>query len=95
MKNRLRVFENRVLRRTFVPKREEVTGGWRTLPDEGLHNVYTQPNIIRVIKLKRIKCERQVVRMGKMINEYKTLVGKREGKRPLGRTKLIWRIILE
>jgi hypothetical protein len=53
--HRLRVFENRVLRRIFCPKRDEVTGDWRKLPNEGLHNWYSSPNIIRMIKSRRMR----------------------------------------
>jgi hypothetical protein len=53
--HRMRVFENRVLRRIFGPKRDEVTGGWRKLPNEELHNLYSSPSIIRVIKSRRIR----------------------------------------
>jgi hypothetical protein len=61
--HRLGVFENRVLRRTFGSKRNEVTGGWRTLHNEKLHNLYSSPSIIRVIKLRRMRWEGHVTRM--------------------------------
>jgi hypothetical protein len=60
--HRLRVFENKVLRRIFGPKRNEVTGGWRKLHNEGLHNLYSSPNIIRMIKSRRMKWARHVTR---------------------------------
>jgi hypothetical protein len=84
---RLRVFENRVVMRTFGPKRAEVEGGWRRLHNEELHNLYASPNIISVIKSRRIIGARNVTRMGEMRNAYKSLVGKPEGKRPLGRPR--------
>jgi hypothetical protein len=58
------VFENRVLRRIFVPKRDEVTGGWRKMHNEELHNLYSSPSIIRIIKLRRMRCAGHVTRMG-------------------------------
>jgi hypothetical protein len=83
--HRLRVFENRVLRRIFGPKREEVTGEWRKLHNEELHNLYSSPNIIRMIKSRRMRWAGQVARMGEKRNAYRILVGKPEGRRPLGR----------
>jgi hypothetical protein len=75
------VFENRVLRRIFGPKREEVVGGWRRLRNEELHNVYASPNIIiRVTKSRRMRRAGHVARMGAMRNAYSILVGK--GRRP-------------
>jgi hypothetical protein len=76
------VFENRVLRRIFEPKRDEVRGGWRKLHNE-------EPNIIRIIKSRRMKWAGHVTRMGKR-NVYRILVGKVEGKSPLGRPKSRW-----
>jgi hypothetical protein len=81
------VFENRVLRRIFGPKREEVAGDWRRLYNEELHNWYTSLNIIRVIKPRRMKWAERVSRMGDTRNIYKILVGKPEGKTPLGRPR--------
>jgi hypothetical protein len=66
----LRVFENRALRRIFGPKRDEVTGGWRKLHDE-FHNLFSLPNIIRMIKLKRMGWVKHVADMGEMRNAYK------------------------
>jgi hypothetical protein len=80
----LRVFENRVLRRIFGPKRDEVTGGWRKKHNEELHN------LIRVIKSRRMRWAGHVARMGERRNAYRTLVGKPEGKRPLGRPRRTW-----
>jgi hypothetical protein len=61
--NRLRIFENRVLRKIFRPKRDEVTGGWRKLHNEELHNFYSSPNIIRMIKSRRMRWSGKVARM--------------------------------
>jgi hypothetical protein len=88
--HRLRVFENRVLRRIFGPKRDEVTGGWRKLHNENLHNFFSSPSIIRMIKSMRMRWARHVARMGKKRNAYRILVGKPEGKRPLGRPRRRW-----
>jgi hypothetical protein len=83
--SRFSVFENRVLRRIFGPKREEVAGGWRRLHNEELHNLYTSPDVIRMIKSRRMSWARHIVCVGVMRNAYKILVGKPEGKRPRGR----------
>jgi hypothetical protein len=77
------VFENRALRRIFEPKRAEVTGGWRKLHNEELHNVYSSTSIIRMIKSRRIRWAR--LRTKK--NAHRLLMGKSEGKRPLGRPR--------
>jgi hypothetical protein len=81
------VFENRVLRRIFGPKRDEVTGGWRKLHNEELHNLYSSPSIIRIIKSKRMRWAGHVARMGGKRNTYRILVGKPEGKKPLQRPR--------
>jgi hypothetical protein len=88
--NRLRVFENRVLRRIFGSKRDEVTGEWRKLHNEELHNLYSSPNIIRQIKSRRMRWAGHVARMGEERKVYKVLMGKPEGKRPLGRPRRRW-----
>jgi hypothetical protein len=88
--NILRVFENRVLSRIFGPKRNGVTGGWRKLHNEEPHNLYSSPSIIRIIKSRRMRWVRQVARMGEKRNMYRLLVGKPEGKRPLGRPRRRW-----
>jgi hypothetical protein len=85
-----RVFENRVLRRIFGPKRDGVTGGWRKLHNEELHNLYSSPSIIRIIKSSGKTWARHVARMGGKRNVYRLLVGKPEGKRPLGRPRHRW-----
>jgi hypothetical protein len=79
------VFENRVLRRIFGPKRDEVTGEWRKLHTEELHNLYSSPDIIKQVKSRRMSWAGHVSRMGEARKVYKVLVGKPEGKRPLGR----------
>jgi len=84
---RLRVFENRVLRRIFGPKRNEVTEERRKLHNEELNDLYSSLNIVRVIKSKRIRWAAHVERMGERIVVYKVLVGKPEGKRSLGRPR--------
>jgi hypothetical protein len=81
--HRLRVFENRVLRRIFGPKRDEVR--WRKLHNEELRDLYSSPSIIRKIKLRRMRWVGHVARMGDKRNMYRLLVGKPEGKRPVGR----------
>jgi hypothetical protein len=85
--HRLKVFEKRVLRRIFGPKSDEVTGGWRKLCNEEFHNFYSIPNKIRMIKSRRMIWARHVARMGEKRNAYRILVGKPEGKRPLGRLR--------
>jgi hypothetical protein len=87
---RLRVFENRVLRRIIGPKRDEVTGEWRTLHNEELRDLYSLPSIIRIIKSRRMRWAGLVARMGEKRNAYRLLVGKQEGKRPLRRPRRRW-----
>jgi hypothetical protein len=84
------VFENRVLRVIFGPKRDEVTGEWRKLHNDELHDMYSSPNIERVIKSRRMRYARHVARMGEERGVYRVLVGKREGKRPLVRPRRRW-----
>jgi hypothetical protein len=84
------VFENRVLRRIFGPKRDEVTGEWRKLHNEELHNLYSSSNIIRTIESRRMRWAGHVARMGEKGNTYRILVGKPEGRRPLGRPRRRW-----
>jgi hypothetical protein len=87
--HRLRVFENRVLRRIFGPKRDEVTGGWRKIHNEELHGLYFSPSTFRVIKARRMRWARHVARMGEVSGAYNILVRRPEG-RPLGRTRRRW-----
>jgi len=91
---RLRVFENRVLRRVFGHKRNEVTGEWRKLHNEELRDLYSLPNIVRVVKSRRMSLAGHVARMGEGRGVHKILVGKPEGKRPMGRPRVDGRIIL-
>jgi hypothetical protein len=84
---RLLVFENRVLRRIFEPKRDDVTGDWRKLHNEEFYNLLSSKNIIRQIKLRRMRWVGRVARMGEDRKVYQVLVGKPEGKRPLGRPR--------
>ena len=87
---RLRVFENRVLRRVFGPKRDEVTGEWRKLHNEELKDLYSLPNIVRVVKSRRMRWAGHVARMGEGRGVHRVLVGKPEGKRTLGRPRHSW-----
>ena len=87
---KLRVFENMVLRRIFGPRRDEVTGEWRRLHNEELNGLYTSPNIVRMIKSRRIRWAGHVARMGEERGAYRVLEGKPEGKRPLGRPRHRW-----
>jgi hypothetical protein len=86
--NRLRVFDNRVIRRIFGPKKAEVTGKWRKFHNEELYNLYSSPNIIMQNKSRRITWAGHVARMGE--ESGKVLVGKPEGKRPFGRLRRRW-----
>jgi hypothetical protein len=90
VERRLRVFENRVLKRTFRPKRDEVTREWRKLHNGEHNDVYCSPNIVQVIKSRRMRWAGHVARMGKGRGVYKVLVGKPEEKRPLGRPIRRW-----
>jgi hypothetical protein len=92
---RLRVFLNRLLSRIFGQKRDEVTGDWRKLRNEELHKLYSSPNIIRMIKSRRMRWAGHVARMGEKRNAYRILVRKPEGRRPLGRPKRRWVEILK
>jgi hypothetical protein len=84
------VFEYKVLRRIFGPKRDEVMGQWIKLHNGELHNLYSSPDIIRQIKSKRMRWAGHVTCMGEGRNVYRVLVGKHEGKRPLGRPRRRW-----
>ena len=84
---RLRVFEKWVLRRTFGPERDEITGDWRRLHNEEINVLYSSPNIVWVIKSIKMRWAGHVARMGEERVVYRVLVGKPEGKRPLGRPR--------
>jgi hypothetical protein len=84
---RLRVFENRVLRRIFGSKMDEATGEWRRLHTEEFNDLYTSPNIIRVIKSRRMRRAGHVARVGEKKGAYRILVGRPEGRRPLGKPR--------
>jgi hypothetical protein len=88
--HRLRVFENSVLRRIFGLKRDEVTGEWRKLHNEELRDLYSSPSVIRIIKSRRMRWSGHVARMEEKRNMYRLLMGKPEGKRPLGRPRRKW-----
>jgi hypothetical protein len=86
---RLRVFENKVLRRIFGPRRDEVTGDWRRVHNEELNDLYSS-NIVWVIKSRRMRWAGRVARMGEERGAYRVLVAKLEGKRPMGRPRRRW-----
>jgi hypothetical protein len=79
-----------VLRRIFGPKRDEVTGGWRKLHNEELHDLYSSPSVVRVIKERRMRWVGNVARTGEVRAAYNILVGRPEGRRPLGRPRRRW-----
>jgi len=87
---KLRVFENMVLRRIFGPRRDEVTGEWRRLHNEELTDLYSSPNIVRMIKSRRMRWTGHVARMGEGSGVYRVLVEKPEGRRALGRPRRRW-----
>ena len=87
---RLRVLENRVLRRIFGRRRDEVTREWSKLHNGELNDLYSSPNIFRVIKSRRMRWTGYVARMDERRGVYRALVGKTEGKRPLGRPRRRW-----
>jgi hypothetical protein len=87
--HRLRVFENRVLRRIFGPKRKE-DRSWRKLHNDELHSLYSSPNIVRAIKSRRMRWADHVALMGKVRGVYRVLVGRPEYKRPLERPRRRW-----
>jgi len=87
---KLRVSENMVLRRIFGPRSDEVTGEWRRLHNEELSDLYSSPNIVRVIKSRRMRWAGHVTRMSEERGVYRVLVGKPEGKKPLGRRRRRW-----
>ena len=87
---KLWVFENMVSRRIFGPRRNLVTGEWRRVHNEELNDLYSSPNIVRVIKSRRMRWAGHVVRMGVERWVYRVLVGKPGGRRPLGRPRRRW-----
>jgi len=87
---KLRVFEKMVFRGIFGPRGDEVTGEWRILHNEELNDLYSSPNIVRVIKSRRMRWAGHVARMGEERGAYRVLVGKRQGKRPLWRSRRRW-----
>jgi len=87
---KLRVFENMVLRRIFEPRRDEVTGEWRRLHNEEPDDLYSSPNIVRAIKSRRMRWAGHVARMGEERVVYRVLVGRTEGRIPLGRPRRRW-----
>jgi hypothetical protein len=87
--HRLTIFENRVLRKIFGPKREE-DGSWRKLHNDELHDLYSSHNIVRMIKSRRMRWAGHVTCMGEGTGVYRGLVGRPEGKRPLGRPRRRW-----
>ena len=87
---KLRVFENMVLRRIFGPKRVEVTGEWRRLHNQEINDLYSSPNIVRVIKSRRMRWAGHVARMGEERGIYRVLVGKPEGRNPMERPRRRW-----
>ena len=84
---RLRVFENKALRKIFGARRDESIGEWRKLHNSELHALYSSPNIIRNLKSRRLRWARYVAAMEQSRNAYRVLMGKPEGKRPLGRPR--------
>jgi hypothetical protein len=91
----LRVFGNRVLRRIFGQKRDEGTGEWRKPHSEELHDLYSSPSITRIVKARSMRWAGHVTRMRVKKNAYRLLVGKPEGKRPLGRPRRMWVDLVE
>jgi hypothetical protein len=85
----LRIFENRVLRKIFGPKREE-EGSWRKLHNDEIHSLFSSPNIVRVIKSRTMRWAGDVEGMGEERGVYRVLVGRPECKRPLGRPRHRW-----
>jgi len=87
---KLREVENRVLRRIFGPRMDELTGEWRRLHNKELNDLYSSPNIVQVIKSKRMRWAGHVVHMSEESGVYRVLVGKPEEKRPMGRSRRRW-----
>jgi len=87
---KLRVSENMVLSKIFGPRKDEVTGEWRRLHNEELNDLYSSPNIVRVMESRRMRWAGHVARMGEERGVYRVLLGKSEGRRPLGRSRRRW-----
>jgi len=87
---KLRGFENMVLRRIFGPRRDKVMAEWRRLHNEELNDLYSSPNTVRVIKSRRTRWAGHVAHMGEEGGVYRVLVGKSEGRSPLGRPRRRW-----
>jgi hypothetical protein len=87
---KLRMFENKIFRGIFGPRRVELTGHWSRLHNEELNDLYSSPNIVRVIKSRRMRWTGHVARMGEERGVYRLLVGKPEVKRLMGRPRLRW-----
>ena len=89
--HRLRVLENKVLKKIFGAKKDKITDEWRKLHNAELHALYSSQNIIRNLKSRRLRWSGHVARMEQSRNAYRVLVGKPEGKRPLGRLRhTVW-----
>ena len=84
------MFGNKVLRKIYGPKRDEMTGEWRRLHNEELHGLYDSPDVVRIMKSRRLRWAGHVARMGEKRRLYSIVVGKPEGKRPLGRPRRRW-----
>jgi hypothetical protein len=93
--HRLRPFQNKMLRKIFGPKRDEVTGEWSRLHNKELYAVYASPNVFRMIKSRRLRWAGHVARMGKRRDAYRVLVEKADLRRRLGRPRSGWGIILK
>ena len=89
------MFENKVLRKIFGAKKDEITGEWRKLHNVELHALYSSPNIVRSLKSRQLRWAGHIARMEQSRNAYRVLVGKPEGKRLLGRQKLRWEDIIK
>ena len=88
--HKLHVFENKVLRKIYGPKRDEMTGEWRRLHNEELHGLYDSPDVVKIMKSRRLRWAGHVARMGEKRRLYSILVGRPDGKRPLGRPRRRW-----
>jgi len=90
VERKVRVFENRVLRRIFGPRRDEVTGEWRRLHNKELNDLYSSPNIVWVIKSRRMRWAGNVAHMGEERGVYRVLLGKLDGRKQVGRPRHRW-----